>query len=98
MTDTPFLETKTMPDELPHDLNGAFEGFMRTFEAYKHENNGRLRDIEKRSSDVLTDEKMARLDRALDDAKRLVDHVALKSLRPQLGLIPQRTASDREHK
>ncbi len=88
------LETKSVPD----DLNGAFEGFMRTFEAYKENNDDRLHAIEKRSGDVLADEKLARIDRALDDAKRVVDHLALKAQRPQIGSNPLRSSSDREHK
>ena len=92
MTQSP--ETKSMPD----DLNGAFEGFMRTFEAYKEENDDRLRKLDQRAGDVLTDEKMARIDRALDDAKRVVDHLALKAQRPQLGSNPLRSSADREHK
>ena len=94
MTQLSSLETKSMPD----DLNGAFEGFMRTFEAYKEHNDERLQQIEKRSGDVLAEEKMARLDRALDDAKRVVDHIALKAQRPQIGASPLRSSADREHK
>ena len=94
MTKPNSIEIKSMPD----DLNGAFEGFMRTFEAYKEHNDERLGTMEKRSADVLTDEKMARLDRALDDAKRVVDHLSLKVQRPQLGGSALRSAADREHK
>ena len=75
MTEPNSFETKSLPD----DLNGAFEGFMRTFEAYKEHNDERLGIIEKRSGDVLTDEKMTRLDRALDDAK-LSDISALETI------------------
>jgi HK97 family phage major capsid protein len=92
MTHTPALEIKSA------DLNDAFDGFMRTFEAYKDHNDDRLDKIEKRSGDVLAEEKMARLDRALDDAKRVVDHLALKAQRPQLGTNAPRSAADREHK
>ena len=86
------------PEIKSADLNSAFDDFMRTFEAYKDTNDERLQQIEKRSSDVLADEKMARLDRALDDAKRVVDHLALKAQRPQLGQSPIRSSADREHK
>ena len=94
MTPVTSLETKSASD----DLNGAFEGFMRTFEAYKENNDERLRQIEKRSGDVLADEKMARLDRALDDARRVADHLALKAQRPQLASASVRSSADREHK
>jgi HK97 family phage major capsid protein len=92
MTSTPAPETKSA------DLNDAFDGFMRTFEAYKEHNDDRLAQIERRSGDVVAEEKMARLDRALDDAKRVVDQLALKAQRPQLGSATYRSAGDREHK
>jgi HK97 family phage major capsid protein len=61
------------------DINQAFDGFMRGFEAYKDENDRRLADIERRgSADPLTVDKLARLDRMFDDLSH-------KAMRPQLG-------------
>ncbi len=88
----------TAPEIKSADLTGAFDDFMRTFEAYKDHNDTRLQQIERRSADALSEEKMARLDRALDDARRVVDQVALKAQRPQLGGNTFRSASDRDHK
>ena len=71
----------------PADINQAFDGFLRGFEAYKEENDRRLADIERRgSADPLTNEKLARLDRALDELSH-------KALRPQLGNAGASSAS-----
>jgi HK97 family phage major capsid protein len=92
MTQTPAPETKSA------DLTSAFDDFMRTFEAYKAHNDERLDALQKRSGDVLAEEKMNRLDRALDDARRVVDHLSLKAQRPQLAAAQPHSAADREHK
>ncbi len=89
---SPNLELKSVPD----DLNGAFEDFMRTFEAFKSHNDERLASIERRSTDILADEKLARIDRALDEARRVVDHLAVKAQRPQIGGAS--AVANREHK
>ena len=85
-------ETKTADT----DLTDAFDGFMRTFEAYKEANDERLKSIERRAADALSDDKLARIDKALDDASRAVETLALKSHRPALDTA-QRAASDRRH-
>ena len=75
------LETKGASD-----LGFAIDDFMRAFEAFKDTNDRASTSIERRqSADVLTTEKLARIDRALDDNKRIVDELALKSARPHLG-------------
>jgi HK97 family phage major capsid protein len=67
------LETKTSDD-----LSRDFDTFMRAFESFKDENDRRLADIEKRgTTDTLTTEKLARLDRTLDD-------LTIKMQRPHL--------------
>ena len=64
----------------------AFDDFMRAFEAFKATNNERIGQIEKRlSADVLTIEKLDRINNAIDEHKAIVDELALKSARPQLG-------------
>ena len=68
------------------DLSLAFEEFMRAFEAFKETNDRRLAEMERHlSADVVTVEKLARIDRALDEHKRLVDELVRKAGRPQLG-------------
>ncbi len=66
------LETKS-PDNLTRD----FDTFMRAFDAYKDENDRRLGDMERRSVDPLTTDKLARIDRTLDE-------LAVKMQRPHL--------------
>jgi phage major capsid protein, HK97 family len=82
-TNTGVLEVKSIAAS--DDLTGAFEEFMTTFEAFKRENDQRLREIERRSADPLTQEKVERLSAALDEQKRLIDRLGLKKARPALG-------------
>ena len=78
----PVVQTKSASD----DVASAFEDFARAFEAFKDTNDTRLSEIETRlSGDVVTDEKLARIDTALDDAKRRLDRLALDRSRPPLG-------------
>ena len=82
MTDHTTLETKAGRTDLAND----FDGLMRAFEAFKDTNDDRLSQIERRSSaDSITTDKLARIDRALDDTKRSIDELAVKAQRPILG-------------
>ncbi|SOE17472.1 HK97 family phage prohead protease/HK97 family phage major capsid protein,TIGR01554 [Hoeflea halophila] len=68
------------------DVSAAFEDFMSAFEHYKQSNDERLAEIERRgSADIVTEEKMARIDTALDEQKRALDALAVKRARPDLG-------------
>jgi len=68
------------------DVSAAFEDFMSAFEHYKQSNDERLAEIERRGgADVVTDEKMARIDTALDEQKRTLDALLVKRARPDLG-------------
>jgi HK97 family phage major capsid protein len=84
------LETKTTDT-----LSADFDAFMRAFDAHREENDRRLAAIETRAADPLTLEKLARIDRTLDD-------LALKMQRPQLAaaaLGPSAlNGAQREHK
>ena len=76
MNDTTQIETKAVDAA---DINQAFDGFLRGFEVYKEDNDRRLADIERRgSADPLTIEKLARLD-------RMMDELCHKAMRPQLS-------------
>jgi HK97 family phage major capsid protein len=78
----PVTETKSTSA----DVASAFEDFAHAFEAFKDANDTRLGEIETRlTSDVVTDEKLARIDAALDDAKRRLDRLALDRSRPPLA-------------
>lgn len=95
MTDNTDLETKA-----GGSVGEAFEEFMRAFEAYKDTNDERLTELERRSAaDPLIDDKLARLDRALDETKRVADRLAIKAQRPHLGSgAVLETADVREHR
>ena len=68
------------------DVALAFDEFMRAFEAFKAANDERLAQIEQSiSEDVVTTEKLERINRALDQHQAAVDQLTLKSARPQLG-------------
>ena len=78
----PVVETKSISD----DVASAFEDFARAFEAFKDANDARLGEIETRlSSDVVTEEKLTRIDAALNDAKKRIDRLAIDRARPPLA-------------
>lgn len=79
------------------DLSDAFGEFMTTFEAFKETNDQRLAELEGRSADVLTLEKVDRISHALDQQKRAIDGLSLKRMRPALGRDGA-AASAGEHK
>lgn len=85
------IETKSSGDEIVADLN-------RAFSAFKEANDERLAQIETRmGADVVTEEKLARIDQALDETKSRLDRLALDLSRPRIGgAIDDR--SGREHK
>ncbi|HHK73874.1 MAG TPA: phage major capsid protein [Rhizobiales bacterium] len=68
------------------ELGEAFDEFMQAFEAFKQTNDERLEQVEKRmAADIITSEKLERINRAMDEHKRAVDTLTLKSRRPALG-------------
>ena len=81
------LETKAVSDiPTSHEVVDAFDEFMRSFEAFKESNEERLTQIERQaSSDVVTVEKMNRINASLDEQKQRMENLVLKSRRPQLG-------------
>ena len=80
------------------EIGDAYDAFLRTFEAFKETNDERLDQLEKRMADGLTNEKLDRISRALDDQKRTVDDLALKAARPQRGGVAPRSGAVSEHK
>jgi HK97 family phage major capsid protein len=73
------MHDQTTDVRTPPELNAGFEDLTRAFEAYKSQNEDRLRQIERRGSvDVLTTEQMARIEDVLDQR-------TLKAARPQLS-------------
>ncbi|ATQ67154.1 MULTISPECIES: phage major capsid protein [Methylosinus] len=87
------LELKSAAsDDVLADLN-------RAFVAFKDTNEERLAQLETRlGADVVTEEKLQRIDRAIDETKRRLDRVALDLARPRLAGAPREDDAAREHK
>jgi len=73
------LETKA---GIPHDAVVTHAEMMRAFEAFKETNDERL---DKRSADVVVEEKLARINATIDAQTRRLDEITLKSARPAFG-------------
>jgi HK97 family phage major capsid protein len=73
------------PETKSADIASAFDEFCRGFETFKAENERRIKEVERKSADPLTDEKVTRIGLALDQNKRVLDELVLKSRRPALG-------------
>jgi HK97 family phage major capsid protein len=81
------------------DAQDVYDAMMRTFEEYKSENDHRIKAIEQRKADVLNEEKLARIDAALNLHQQQLDAISLKGARPALeGRRASEGASAREHK
>jgi HK97 family phage major capsid protein len=74
-----------VPETKSADLASAFDEFMRSFEAFKEQNDARIAEIASKSADPLTEEKVTRIGAALDANKRVLDELVLKSRRPALA-------------
>ena len=79
---------------------GAYDAPMRAFEAFKETNDERIGALERRSADVLLDEKVDRINAALDRQARRLDEITLKAARPLLSATGSgvQTQNVREHK
>ncbi|WP_232372210.1 phage major capsid protein [Acuticoccus mangrovi] len=72
--------------ETKADLAQAFTDFMGAFEVFRETNDRRLAELEHKSgADVVTTDKLARVEAALDANQRRMDEMVLKSHRPSLG-------------
>jgi hypothetical protein len=63
---------------------GDYDDFRITFEEFKAANDERLARLEKKRGDVLLEEKVDRINAALDAQARRMDDLALKHARPVL--------------
>jgi HK97 family phage major capsid protein len=90
------LETKALEtrDANSREIKEAFGDFLHAFESFKEANDERLGQLEKRSADVVTEEKVERINKALDAQKRTIDELMLAAARPALG-GETKTANDR---
>jgi HK97 family phage major capsid protein len=88
-------ETKTAGG----DVSAAFDDFMGAFEAFKETNDERLGEIERRmSADVVTTDKLSRIDRAIDEQKRVIDELTHRATRPGLARNRAQSGAALQHK
>ena len=69
------LETKALPEikAVPDTMTAAFDEFMEAFESFKDVNDRRLSEIEQKlTADVVTREKLERINRSMDEQKRVI--------------------------
>jgi HK97 family phage major capsid protein len=88
------LETKAITP----DIKNAFDDFLSAFEAFKQANDERLAELETRSADIVTEEKVDRINRALDEHKRVLDDLTLAASRPAVGTEKKAAPQAREQK
>ena len=97
---TSALETKSAPAS--HEVRDALDEFLGAFEDFKQANDERLGQIERKlTADVVTEDKVERINRALDRQKKTVDELALAFARPDMSGSEARAHLDpakREHK
>lgn len=99
----PSPERKALPSPeikaLPESMTAAFDEFMTAFEAFRDANDQRLDEIEKKlSSDVVTRDKVERINKAIDDQARQLDQLVLKKMRPPLSRGGAAAIESSEHK
>lgn len=95
------MTARTAPEikAVPETMTAAFDDFMEAFEAFKETNDRRLGEIEaKFTDDVVTRDKMDRINRAMDEQKKLLDQLVLKKARPPLGRSGAGASDNGEHK
>ncbi len=82
---TESLEIKAVAGTGAGDVSGMFNEFMSAFEEFKHTNETRLAQLEKRGAvDGITEDKLDRLNAALDGQKSMMDRALLQKARPAL--------------
>ncbi|MEM7303628.1 MAG: phage major capsid protein [Pseudomonadota bacterium] len=90
-------ETKSA-EASPGEISNAFDSFLSAFDEFKQTNNDRLNQIEKRfSADVVTTEKLDRINTAIDEQKQHLDGLIVKGGRPFLGEASSRSYLNSEH-
>src|SRR5262245_26829400 len=88
-------EIKAVPDR----IEDAFDGFMSAFEAFKDANDTRLDEIEKKlGADIVTRDKVDRINKAMDEQKKAIDQLVLKKARPAIGGGEASSLEQMEHK
>jgi HK97 family phage major capsid protein len=73
------------------DTKAMTHDLLARFDAFKATNDARLAAIETRKADVLIDEKLARIDRAITEQKQALDRITLDASRPGLDASARAT-------
>jgi HK97 family phage major capsid protein len=81
------------------DINAQYDDLLRAFEAFKETNDDRVAQLEQRmGADVVTTDRLARIEGAMDAHKRNLDEMVLKAQRPMLGSSGARSGAGLQHK
>lgn len=100
--ETTTLETKAYESKsgIRHDAVVTHAEMMRAFEAFKEGNDERLALEQKRAGDALIEDKLVRINAALDAQQRKLDDIVMKSARPAFGAEQKaaRSAHAAEHR
>lgn len=85
---SPIAEAVGAPEiKVAHsEVSSAFADFSRAFSAFREANDARIDALETRmAGDPIIEEKVARIDRAIDEAKSRLDRLMLEGRRPSLA-------------
>lgn len=86
--ETHAIETKALSRD--SDARAGHSELMAAFAAFREANDARLDELErKQTADVLTEEKVARINRALTEQKAALDSLAVEIRRPAFGASPR---------
>jgi HK97 family phage major capsid protein len=78
------------------EVRAALSEFLGAFEAFKEANDQRLAELESKRADVVSVEKVERIDRALTEQKASLDRLAISMRQPELGRAPERARDERK--
>ncbi|MFA7415235.1 MAG: phage major capsid protein [Rhizobium sp.] len=99
MTGTGIARAAPEMKAAPDTIAAAFDDFMQSFEAFKEVNDRRLAEVEQKLvADVVTRDKVERINKAMDEQSRMLDQLVLKKMRPPLGRAGAEAADAGEHK
>ena len=81
------------------EVREAMDEFLSAFEDFKSANDERLGELERKlSADVIAEEKVERINKALDQQKKKLDELTLAARRPELSGHAETGLAGREHK
>jgi HK97 family phage major capsid protein len=69
---------------VPREAVAAYDELLRAFETFRQANDERLAALERRTADIVLEEKVERIGAALDAQARRLDELTLKQARPAL--------------